>query len=62
MPGGRAHLPDIELDCRKMIEFGLHLFLYPFLQVPDLLTRTNLNREVPVGCVENPTPEFELVI
>jgi hypothetical protein len=61
-PGGQARLPEYEGVCGKMIKFGLLLLLCRFLQVIHRLTHPNLNREGPVGFVENPTPELELVI
>lgn len=61
-PGGQAYLPDIESVSVDTSQCMLLVLLDHFFQVLDLLTHTNLNREVPVGFVENPTPEFELVI
>ena len=57
MQGGRAHLPEIESVCSKMIKLGLRLLLDYLLQFNHRLTHPNLNREGPVRLVENPTEE-----
>ena len=59
---GRAHIPEYEGVCSKMIKFRFLLLLYHFLQFIHGLTHPNLNREGPLRLGENPTPELELVI
>ena len=38
-----AHLPECDGGSTPMIEFGLHIFLYHFLQAVHLPTLTNRN-------------------
>jgi hypothetical protein len=44
-----------------MIQFGLLLLLYHFLQVTHIYTVFDGDGEGSIGCAENPTPELELV-
>ena len=59
MLGGRAHLPEYEAICSKMIKFEFLLLLYHILQVTHCLT---FGEEGTVGFFEKPTEEGEVVI